>query len=42
MTTITSTPMQIDAKNYVKKLKFKAGTGYPKFQHAKVKITFKL
>ena len=42
MSTITSTPIQMDAKNYVKKLKFKAGTGYPKFQHAKVKVTFKL
>ena len=40
MSTITSTPIQMDAKNYVKKLKFKAGTGYPKFQHAKVKVTF--
>lgn len=42
MTTITSTPIQMDAKNYIKKLKFKSGTGYPKFQHAKVKITFVL
>ena len=39
MTTIKSTPTQMDVKSYVTKLKFVAGNGYPKFHHATIKIT---
>lgn len=42
MTTVTSTPMRMDAKNYVSKFKFEPGTAFPKFHHVKVKITFVL
>lgn len=39
LTTIKSTPTQMDVKSYVNKLKFVAGNGYPKFHHATIKIT---
>ncbi len=39
MTTIKSTPTQMDVKSYVNKFKFVAGNGYPKFHHATIKIT---
>lgn len=38
--TITSTPLKIQAVNYLKSLKFEANTRYPQFQHALIKVTF--
>jgi len=40
LTTIKSTPLKMDAKNLVNTFKFQPGTAYPKFHHAKVKISF--
>ncbi len=40
MTTIKSTPLRMDAKNLINTFKFEAGNGFPKFHHAKIKITF--
>lgn len=40
MTTISSTPTRMEARNLVKTFKFQPGTAYPKFHHVKVKITF--
>jgi hypothetical protein len=39
MTTTNSTPARIEAQNQVKKLEFESGTHFPKFQHARVKMT---
>jgi len=39
MTDVVSTPLKMDAKNLINTLKFEKGNGYPKFHHAKVKIT---
>ncbi len=39
-TTISSTPMIMDAKNLVSTFKFEAGNGFPKFHHGLVKINF--
>lgn len=39
MTTINSSPIKMEAKNLVHTFKFEPGTTYPKFHHAKVKIT---
>lgn len=40
MTTISSTPARMEARNLIKTFKFQQGTTYPKFHHVKVKITF--
>lgn len=40
MTTISSTPARMEARNLIKTFKFQPGTAYPKFHHVKVKITF--
>ena len=40
MTTITSTPMLMDAKNLINTYKFELGNGFPKFHHGLVKINF--
>jgi hypothetical protein len=40
LTTIKSTPLKMDAKNFVSTLKFEPGNGYPKFHHGFVKVTF--
>ncbi len=39
--TITATPLQMKAQEFVKTLKFEPGTIYPKFHHVKVKVNFK-
>ena len=39
MTTIASTPVRMEVRNYLKTLKFEPGTSYPKFHHVTVKIT---
>jgi len=36
---LKNTPARMDLTNYVKKMKFEAGTYYPKFHHAIVKVT---
>ena len=36
---LKSTPAKYEIRNYVTKIKFEPGTYYPKFHHAKVKIT---
>jgi hypothetical protein len=38
--TIKSTPLKIEANNYLRALKFEANTRYPQFQHALIKVTF--
>ena len=38
--TITSTPMIMDAKNLVSSYKFEPGNGFPKFHHGLVRINF--
>lgn len=38
--TIKSTPLKVEANNYLRSLKFEANTRYPQFQHALIKITF--
>jgi hypothetical protein len=38
--TIKSTPLKVEASNYLRALKFEANTRYPQFQHALIKITF--
>jgi hypothetical protein len=40
LTTITSTPLKMEANNYLKGFVFEPGTYYPKFHHVIVKITF--
>ena len=40
MTSITSTPMRMDAKNLINTFKFEAGNGFPKFHHGLIKINF--
>lgn len=40
MTTIISSPLKIEARNYVKEFKFESGKFYPKMHHVRVKITF--
>lgn len=36
---LKSTPAKYEIRNYVAKIRFAPGTHYPKFHHAKVKIT---
>ena len=38
--TVKSTPANIEAKNLLKSLTFESGDGFPKFQHAMVKVKF--
>ena len=38
--TITSTPLIMDAKNLVNTFKFEPGNGFPKFHHGLVRINF--
>lgn len=38
--TIKSTPLKMEAGNYLRSLKFEANTRYPQFQHALIKVTF--
>ena len=40
MTSITSTPMVMDAKNLVSTYRFEPGNGFPKFHHGLVRINF--
>jgi hypothetical protein len=38
--TIKSTPLKVEANNYLRALKFESNTRYPQFQHALIKISF--
>lgn len=40
-TTVVSTPARIIATNYLKELKFQAGTYYPEFHQVRIKVTLK-
>lgn len=37
---IKSTPLKVEANNYLRALKFEPNTRYPQFQHALIRITF--